>query len=86
MVNGKLVDLTPIEFKLLLLLSENINRPVDSEKVYTSLWQDSDLKETSFTLKTHMSNLRRKLKEASDNRITLVHVRDKGYCMSIPEF
>ncbi|MBR1858962.1 MAG: winged helix-turn-helix domain-containing protein [Selenomonadaceae bacterium] len=85
-IKDKAIDLTPIEFKLMLMLTENINNPIDSEKIYNSLWNDSELKLTSFTLKTHISNLRHKLKLASDDSIKLVHIRNKGYCLSIPEF
>lgn len=86
MVKDKQVNLTPMEFKLLMILTEDINNPVDSEKIYKSLWNNPDLKITSFTLKTHMSNLRQKLKDASDGAIKLTHYRNKGYCLLIPKF
>lgn len=86
MIKDKQVYLTPIEFKLLIVLSEEINNPVDSEKIYKSLWSTPDLKITSFTLKTHMSNLRKKLKDASDDTIKLIYQKNKGYCLLIPKF
>lgn len=86
MVKDKQVNLTPIEFKLLIILSEEINHPVNSEKIYKSLWSNPDLKITSFTLKTHISNLRQKLKDASDDTIKLTHYKNKGYCLLVPKF
>ena len=86
LIKDKIVDLTPIEFKLFLILSNNINNPVESEKIYNDLWNESELKVTSFTLKTHISNLRRKIKIASEDTIKLSHIKDKGYCLTIPEF
>lgn len=86
MVKDKQVNLTPIEFKLLIILSEEVNNPVDSEKIYKILWSNPDLKITSFTLKTHMSNLRKKLKDASDDTIKLIYRKNKGYCLLIPKF
>lgn len=85
-IKDSLVNLTPIEFKLLMILSEEINSPVASDKIYNSLWNSSDLKITSFTLKTHMSNLRKKLKDASDGAIKLIYLKKAGYCLSTPKF
>ena len=85
-IGDKIVDLTPIEFKLFLILSNNVNNPVESEKIYNDLWNESELKVTSFTLKTHISNLRRKIKSASEDTIKLSYIKGKGYCLTIPEF
>ena len=86
LIKEKIVDLTPIEFKLMLLLTENIDNPIDSEKIYNSLWNDSSLMVTSFTLKTHISNLRQKLKRASGGSVSIIHVKGKGYSLVIPKF
>ena len=86
LIRDKIVDLTPIEFNLLLILSNNINKAVDPEEFYDDVWNDSELKDTSFTLKTHISNLRRKLKAASEDTIKLMHIKDQGYCLTIPQF
>ena len=86
LIKDNVVNLTPIEFKLLIILSEEINNPVANDKFYNSLWNNSELKLTSFTLKAHMSNLRKKLKDASDDTIKLIYRKNKGYCLSIPKF
>lgn len=84
-INGKAVALTPVEFELLLILAANLNKTVTKKEIYKSLWDKDDLNTTSFTLKTHVSNLRKKLREASDNKIQLKNCKGDGYCLSILE-
>lgn len=84
-INGNSVALTPIEFELLLVLAAHPNQTLTTKKIYKSLWDEGDLIVTSFTLKTHVSNLRRKLRDASDNKIQLRNCRGDGYCLSISE-
>lgn len=84
-INGKEVSLTPIEFELLLILAAHINKTLNTKEFYKSLWNEEDLKDTSFTLKTHISNLRRKLREASDDKIQLKNCKGGGYCLTISE-
>lgn len=84
-INGKLVLLTPIEFDLLLVLAAHLNTVLTIKEIYKNLWDKEDLNDTSFTLKTHASNLRKKLREASGNKIQLHNCKGDGYCLSIPE-
>ena len=84
-VKGKEVFLTPIEFELLLGLTANLNQPLTASEIYKNLWDSEELKVTSFTLKTHISNLRRKLRAASDEKIQLTNVKGQGYCLSVAE-
>lgn len=84
-INGKAVALTPIEFELLLILAEHLNKTLTTKEFYKSLWSEEDLKDTSFTLKTHISNLRRKLREASDDKIQLKNCKGDGYYLTISE-
>ncbi len=85
-INGKPVALTPIEFELLLILAAHLNTVLTTKEIYKSLWDKEDLNNTSFTLKTHVSNLRKKLREASENKIQLQNCKgDGGYCISISE-
>ncbi len=84
-VNGKVVALTPVEFELLLILAAHLNKTLTKNEIYKNLWDKDDLNVTSFTLKTHVSNLRKKLREASDNKIQLKNCKGDGYCLSISE-
>lgn len=84
-INGKAVALTPFEFELLLILAEHLNETLNNKEFYKSLRSEGNLKDASFTLKTHMSNLRRKLREASDNKIQLKNCKGGGYCLTVSE-
>ena len=84
-VNGKAVALTPLEFELLLVLTAHLNKTLTTKEIYKNLWDKEDLNVTSFTLKTHVSNLRKKLREASDEKIQLKNCKGDGYCLSISE-
>lgn len=84
-VKGKEILLTPIEFELLLGLTANLNQPITPSEIYKNLWDSEELRGTSFTLKTHVSNLRRKLRAASNEKIQLTNVKGRGYCLSISE-
>lgn len=84
-VNGKAVSLTPLEFELLLVLAAHLNKTLTTKEIYKNLWDKEDLNVTSFTLKTHVSNLRKKLREASDEKIQLKNCKGDGYCLSISE-
>lgn len=84
-IKGNSVALTPIEFELLLILAAHPKQTLTTKKIYENLWNDGELTVTSFTLKTHVSNLRRKLRDASDNKIQLRNCRGDGYCLYISE-
>ena len=84
-VNGKAVALTPLEFELLLVLAAHLNKTLTIKEIYKNLWDKEDLHDTSFTLKTHISNLRKKLRAASDGKIQLKNCKGDGYCLLISE-
>ena len=84
-INGKPVLLTPIEFDLLLVLAAHLNTVLTTKEIYKSLWDKEDLNDTSFTLKTHISNLRKKLRAASNDKIQLNNCKGDGYCLFISE-
>lgn len=84
-INGKSVLLTPIEFDLLLVLAAHLNTVLTIKEIYKNLRDKEDLHDTSFTLKTHISNLRKKLRAASDDKIQLNNCKGDGYCLFISE-
>lgn len=85
-INGKSVMLTPIEFNLFLVLAAQFNQVLTTKEIYKNLWDDEDLNITSFTLKTHISNLRKKLREASNDKIMLNNCKGDGYCLFMEDF
>ena len=80
-IEGESIDLTPLELEIFLVLADNLNRPIMPEKIYASIWTNSELQMTSNVLPMHISNIRRKLSPYED-LIQLLYIRDKGYCLS----
>jgi two-component system alkaline phosphatase synthesis response regulator PhoP len=79
-VEGKLIDLTPTEFDLLLYLAAHRGRVVPcSELVREVRGYMVEEREAREVIRPHVSNLRRKLKDAGQDPNILVNVRGIGY-------
>ncbi|GIK62511.1 MAG: DNA-binding response regulator [Chloroflexota bacterium] len=79
-VEGTMIDLTPTEFDLLLYLAAHRGRVVPcSELVREVRGYGVEEREAREVIRPHVSNLRRKLKNASQNPNILVNVRGIGY-------
>lgn len=79
-VDGKLIDLTPTEFDLLLYLAAHRGRVVPcSELVREVRNYTVEEREAREVIRPHVSNLRRKLKGAGQDPNILVNVRGIGY-------
>lgn len=77
-VGGHAVPLTPTEFRLLVLFMENAGRVLTREQIIrVSLGEDFDGLDR--TVDAHVSNLRRKLAEASGGRRYIHTVHSMGY-------
>jgi DNA-binding response OmpR family regulator len=74
-VNGKKIELTATEFKLLTVLAQRRGRVQSREKLLADVWQYDNLIDTR-TVDTHMRRLREKLGKASRYLDT---VRGVGY-------
>ena len=74
------VDLTSIEFKLLLYLSERSGIPQPREDLLRHVWGYSE-DVHSRTLDTHMKRVRKKL---GDNAGLVETIRGVGYCLRVP--
>lgn len=77
--NGQLtalVELSPIEYGLLLYLVEYAGELVSYHTLYQQIWQEDDLGDTR-TVMVHVSNLRRKL--GIVGRESIQNIRGKGY-------
>lgn len=79
MRRGQVVDLTPIEFRLLRYLASNPGRPFTREHLIETLWgYESDIG-SDRTVDVHMRHLRQKLEDDPANPRWLVTVRGVGY-------
>ena len=74
-VNGRAVDLTATEFKLLTVLAQRRGRVQSRERLLRDVWEYDNLIDTR-TVDTHMRRLREKLGRASRFLDT---VRGGGY-------
>ncbi|PJF41977.1 MAG: hypothetical protein CUN55_10765 [Phototrophicales bacterium] len=84
-VEGKLIDLTPTEFDLLLYLAAHRGRVVPcSELVREVRGYSIEENEAREVIRPHVSNLRRKLKNAGQDPNILVNVRGIGYRLNEP--
>ncbi|NDJ85784.1 MAG: response regulator transcription factor [Chloroflexi bacterium] len=79
-VEGKMIDLTPTEFDLLLYLAAHRGRVVPcSELVREVRGYMAEEREAREVIRPHVSNLRRKLKNVGQDPNILVNVRGIGY-------
>jgi len=77
-LNNQTVRLTPKEYQLLLVLSQNPNRVIHKDDLIHMLWKDVHVEINN--LDTHFSNLRRKLRPFSAHIKTL---KNLGYVLRI---
>ena len=77
-LNNQTVRLTPKEYQLLLVLSQNPNRVIHKDDLINMLWKDVHVEINN--LDTHFSNLRRKLRPFSTHIKTL---KNLGYVLRI---
>jgi two-component system response regulator RegX3 len=77
-VDGRDVDLTPSEFRLLLLLVENQERVFTRQQIMEHLW-DTPYVGDARACDAHVSNLRRKIERFADKPERIVTVRGAGY-------
>ena len=77
-VDGRHVNLTPSEFRLLLLFAEEPERPFTRQQIMEHLWQTPYVGDTR-ACDAHISNLRRKIERDPTHPERIVTVREVGY-------
>lgn len=77
--DGQLVDLTPMEFRLLRYLASNPGRPFSREHLIETVWGYDSEVGSDRTIDVHMRHLRQKLEEDPANPRWLLTVRGVGY-------
>ena len=76
-MDGKPVKLTPIEYKILLLLAKNPGRVFSSEEIYERVWQEKAV--NTDTIMVHVRNIREKIEIDPKNPKYLKVVWGVGY-------
>ena len=76
-VIGGLEKLTPIEYKILLLLAKNPGRVFSSEEIYERVWQEKAV--NTDTIMVHVRNIREKIEIDPKNPKYLKVVWGVGY-------
>ena len=76
---GKLIYLTPIEFRLLRTLSSHPNRPFERARLIEIIWGYEDDINNDRTVDVHIRHLREKMEEDPANPRWVVTVRGMGY-------
>lgn len=76
-VDGNLVKLTPIEFKILALLMKNPGRVFPAEEIYERVWNEIAI--NTDTVMVHVRNIREKIELDSKNPRYLKVVWGVGY-------
>lgn len=79
LLNGKVLDLTSAEYRLLCLLVRNANRIVTRDIILNELWDDTGNFVDSNTLSVYVRRLREKLEEDPSHPQHLMTVRGFGY-------
>ena len=77
-VDGREVDLTPSEFRLLLLLAEEPERAFTRQQIMEHLWRTPYVGDTR-ACDAHISNLRRKVERDHRHPERILTVRELGY-------
>jgi DNA-binding response OmpR family regulator len=81
---GSLVDVTPLEFKLLVVLISSGGRLLSREQFINQVW-GHDVAITDRVVDNHIMNLRRKLEEKPAEPRFLLNVRGFGYRFENPD-
>lgn len=76
-VDGTPVRMTPIEYKILLLLAKNPGRVFSSEEIYERVWQEKAV--NTDTIMVHVRNIREKIEIDPKNPKYLKVVWGVGY-------
>ena len=76
-MDGNPVKLTPIEYKILLLLAKNPGRVFSAEEIYERVWQEKAI--NTDTIMVHVRNIREKIEIGPKNPKYLKVVWGVGY-------
>lgn len=76
---GAEVQLTDIEYRMLLLMAENRRKVFSAQNLYESIWNEPYFYSCNNTIMVHIRNLRRKIEPDPDNPQYIKTVWGKGH-------
>lgn len=81
MVNNINIDLTDIEYRILLYLVYNRGESISAQKIYEKIWREKFAPCSNNTVVVHIKNIRKKI-QAYDSQLEYIHtVWGKGYAI-----
>ena len=78
-VNGKTVELTDIEYHILLLMMQNTGKIFSAQNLYESIWNEPYFYNCNGTVMVHIRKLRVKIEANSQEPVYIKTVWGKGY-------
>ena len=76
---GEQIQLTDIEFRLLLTMAQNRRKVFSAQELYEKIWNEPYFYACNNTVMVHIRNLRRKIEPDADNPQYVKTVWGKGY-------
>ena len=77
---GEQVELTAMEYKLLIFLLENRNKVMSKQKIFDNVWEDSFVSDG--TLNVHLRHLREKIEDNPNDPKIIKTVRGMGLILN----
>lgn len=78
-MNDKLIELTPIEFSILLVLCQNLGNVVKTEDLFMQVWQEKYFEKDNNTIMVHIRHLREKMNDTGKNPKFIKTIWGVGY-------
>ena len=78
-VNGKEVDLTDLEYRILLLLMKYPKKIFSAQNLYESVWQEEYMYSSNSTVMVHIRKIRAKIEKKPDAPEHIKTIWGKGY-------
>lgn len=82
-ISKKKVDLTPLQFNILVFMALNQNRILSMDELYRAVWQTPEENPLE-TVQVNISRLRRKLQKAEPRYEFITTIRSQGYRFNNP--
>lgn len=78
-INGKMTELTDIEYRMLLLMMENEGKIFSAQNLYESIWNEPYFYNCNGTVMVHIRKLRVKIEKNAQEPAYIKTVWGKGY-------